>query len=1086
MTLTLQELEKIDQHWAVQAIPEKTRIAVFEAADKRLVKSSLDQVLQNFELPEISDQEIEKLATAYEIAAIEGLSAVLHSSKGEENEALIRQAQAGAHKAFGLYRVLPIVTSDDYRIFQVLHLAGLAYCGERWTDLKRWFGDSPLAIEVPSVADVQWDKRLLYRLFDCWIRLLRKECWDDLNQISEIILGLRKDQSSFESRLIEEHIGEESKAIALRLIALYHFAKATEMLAVYMLQGEPVAIDSELDQHFEAALKATKSCRDMQLEMVLNWLHLASRKMAESSFWWVAHAVNSKVTHFVNQVTKRQGMFELLPPQRAALQEQGLLDQASRAVVINLPTSGGKTQLSQFRMLQALNQFDQDNGWVAYVAPTRALVAQITRRLRADFEPLNIHVEQLSGAIEVDAIEESLLSEQRAFQVLVTTPEKLQFVMRNKKIDRPLALVVMDEAHNIEDEQRGLRIELLLATIKQESPKANFLLMMPFVPNPEDLAQWLAADRGRTISLGTTAWQPNERLVGMFSVTPFDPKRDEKKGDWHLKFETLTTTQRTIHLHGIHEVDGVRPLSALTFSKIQGSLSAQAVAMAKSFSSRGTSSRGTSIAIAQKIPDVWSIARKVSAELSPLDPIPGDVAIVQRFLATEVGKDFELIEMLSKGVVVHHAGLPAEVLALIEWLTESGHVRVMCATTTIAQGLNFPVSSVFLATTKYPYGIPMSHRAFWNLAGRTGRLGQGSVGVVGIAAGNDPNSVQQYVSNATGELISRLEKLLDELYEAGTLNNLSTLIMQDQWADFRSYIAHLWNEKRNLDVVISEAELKLRNTLGFGSLRSKNDTPSLQKAEALLEATRGYVRDLAKYPENATLADETGFSPEGVRTALLEMGNLENSLTSENWNPSSLFGEGGDSTLPELMGIMMKVPQLKSSLKELIGDGLGYRKLADITQAWVSGKSLAEIADSFFDGADFTAKISKACKAVYRDLTNNAAWGLSALSKMPISGLDFENMSEEEKRKLNNLPAMIYHGVKTEEAVLMRMSSVPRSIAEATGSDFKNSYSDHLTPNAAIKYLKSLQASDWERLKPPSATMTGDDYKKVWEKLSGL
>lgn len=62
-------------------------------------------------------------------------------------------------------------------------------------------------------------------------------------------------------------------------------------------------------------------------------------------------------------------MFELLPPQRVALQEQGLLDQASRAVIVELPTSGGKTTLAQFRMLQALNQFDAEKRWVAYVAP---------------------------------------------------------------------------------------------------------------------------------------------------------------------------------------------------------------------------------------------------------------------------------------------------------------------------------------------------------------------------------------------------------------------------------------------------------------------------------------------------------------------------------------------------------------------------------------------------------------------------------------------------------------------------------------------------------------------------------------------
>ena len=79
-------------------------------------------------------------------------------------------------------------------------------------------------------------------------------------------------------------------------------------------------------------------------------------------------------------------MFELLPPQRAALLEQGLLDQAKTAIVIDLPTSGGKTLLAQFRILQALNQFEADKGWIAYVAPTRALSAQLTRRLRQDFE----------------------------------------------------------------------------------------------------------------------------------------------------------------------------------------------------------------------------------------------------------------------------------------------------------------------------------------------------------------------------------------------------------------------------------------------------------------------------------------------------------------------------------------------------------------------------------------------------------------------------------------------------------------------------------------------------------------------------
>src|SRR5690554_443928 len=210
-------------------------------------------------------------------------------------------------------------------------------------------------------------------------------------------------------------------------------------------------------------------------------------------------------------------------------------------------------------MLQALNQFDQDDGWVAYVAPTRALVSQITRRLREDFGPLGIQVESLTGAVEVDAFEEELLGEARAFQVLVATPEKLQLVMRNKKVKRPLALVVMDEAHNIEDDSRGLRIELLLASIKRDCKTAIFLLLMPYVEKAETLARWLADDvsAGKTISLSTTPWKPNERIVGIYYTEPDESVR----AGWRLKYRTLVTSPKTICLDGDHYVGEVRPLN---------------------------------------------------------------------------------------------------------------------------------------------------------------------------------------------------------------------------------------------------------------------------------------------------------------------------------------------------------------------------------------------------------------------------------------------------------------------------------------------------------------------------------------------
>ena len=1082
MNVTKASLNNVDKHWAVQAFGESQKKKGLELANKFLVDKALGtQIHFQFDFQDTDKDLLDRLAMAYEIAAIEGLGDFMNPTSGTQEQR--KQCASGAYRAFELRRLLSPPDTDEQRVLHILHLSALAYCGDRWSDLCRWYNENDHFIQIPSIAGVDWHYRLLYRLFECWVRLFRKKRWDDLDRISEIITELRQDQNTYESEVLNGSSNAGDRVMALRLIALYHWAKGTELLAKYMLQGEPVGIAALLDKHFESAINAATAGADAQLEVLMRWLHASARQMVSGSVWWVAKRINSRVRKFVSEITKQQALFELLPPQRAAIQEQGLLDQAATAVVVDMPTSGGKTLLAQFRILQALNQFDHDEfgkGWVAYVAPTRALTAQITRRLRRDFEPIGVKVEQLTGAVEIDAFEEDLLvksDNESAFDVLVATPEKLQLVIRNKKVTRPLALVVMDEAHNIEDESRGLRIELLLATIKGECESANFLLLMPFVEKPETLARWLAQDinAGRAISFGTTPWKPNERIVGIFKAEA----NDSVQAGWQLKYQTLTTTPKTIHLIGNHDVGDVNPLN-VPKCKVIGSGKQKGQTFQTAAMAQILSERGTSIAVANNTDWVWKMARKVSEKFEPMAPISEEIKLVQNFLKTEISENFELIEMLSRGVGVHHAGLSDEVRTLIECLAEKGKLKVLCATTTIAQGINFPVSSVFLASNKYPYGKEMSPREFWNLAGRAGRMNHDSVGVVGLAAGNNPEKITEYVSRATGELVSRLVRLLDELDDA-KLDNLELVIQEKQWEDFRCYVAHLWNEKKNLDAVLADTEQLLRNTFGYGLLKRKKSDH--KKADKLLEATKSYARKLSEHPERAELADMTGFSPEGIGRALAGMNNLERKLTLDDWKPDSLFGQ--QSGMADLYGVMLRIPQLKNNLEEITKRGLENKQIAEITQAWVNGTSIEDIARDFFKGGrNQTKAITAACKAIYKTLVNSGTWGISALSR--LSSINFESLSNYEKRQINMIPAMIYHGVNTEEGVLMRMNAVPRSIAEQAGKELRKSVEQKsIAVHEARAFLKQMDQSVWNRIRPQNAYLSGTEYKIIWKILSG-
>jgi hypothetical protein len=304
--ITDHDLETVNEHWAIQAIREEERRRAEDVRKVRLVRVAVgDQISVEFDEVENDERLLERYALAYELVIMEGIDSVFFPTS--DNIHHQRKSRASAFLAYEFVRVQKIPDEITDRIYHILRLIGLAYCGDRWTDIRRWVKEHPNETTVPEVREDEfWDRRLLYRLYQCWLRLVRKSGWDDLDQVRELIMHLREDQLVYESSYLEGQ-QTESRYKAFRLVALYHWAKATEVLATYMLQGGPDSIAEELNSHYEAAREAASKTGDFPLEMILRWLHVASRQMMQGSLWWVAQTVNARVTRFVTAASSYTG-----------------------------------------------------------------------------------------------------------------------------------------------------------------------------------------------------------------------------------------------------------------------------------------------------------------------------------------------------------------------------------------------------------------------------------------------------------------------------------------------------------------------------------------------------------------------------------------------------------------------------------------------------------------------------------------------------------------------------------------------------------------------------------------------------------
>ena len=1001
-----------------------------------------------------------------------------------DDEERVDELRAVAAETFQIARTLAWPEEPIAAAQWLVRMGCIAVLGDRSADFRRIVTECELPALAPDSAD--WGVRVWSSVLHVWLRLLRKKGWGDLDAVQEQIVAIREAQRAIEPAFLKEAEARKDVRPAWELMAQYHLAKAAEILGAYVGQGSVGGhydIRQQLEAQFDRAIGASARGQLVEQETLSRLLARAARVMVDNSIWTVTRAVNSRVTRFVQSLTARdreRPIFEMLPPQRRTLREEGLLGSGHRSVVVSLPTSSGKTFIAEFRILQALNQFDQENGWIAYLAPTRALVNQLTTRLRHDFSYLGIVVEKVSPALEVDGLEAGMLTEAdraQQFRILVTTPEKLDLMLRvgwEGEIGRPLTLVIVDEAHGLASANRGLKLELLLATINRECRYAQFLLLTPFIRNGAEIARWLSPDSNKSIDIGVD-WTPNDRVVAIARVN-----QGNRRGEFSLSLHTRHTTHNTLDIPEQIGIGEPRPLG-LAWSAVKNSPGKIAATTAQILQKRGTV-----IVLADTPLATWRIADAFKIEENKRTLQGDDLGHVQRFLIDEMGGDFPLARLLEYGVGVHHAGMSEDTRSLVEWLTENDHLGVLVATTTIAQGVNFPVSGVVFASHQYrlrrwPWRMDMPPEDFWNIAGRAGRVDQGDLGVVALAAKDDAKQqvLEQFIDASVGELNSTLIEMVQTAANAGSLLQLESLSYQPGWSAFVQYLAHTYRQIGNHEQFAAQVEQVLRGTLGFQSLRKSHKG----WADSLVQGVYAYAERIKGKP--LSLVDATGFSWESVNATLVRLG--QEKLPNDVWSPELFAGRRDD--LRRMMGLLLQVPELQDSLKDVTGgrspDG---DKLARIICAWVQGRPLIEMATDYFSqpgeeesneaATDPVTAMTKCCQSVFGRLTQTASWGLSALQSLTLRNA-FDELSPDEQRSLRNLPARVYYGVNSDEAVALRLLGVPRTAAPALAMGLAVKADEPL--HQVRGRLRAADVSEWTK----AMGERGVSYHRVWSIMEG-
>ena len=429
-------------------------------------------------------------------------------------------------------------------------------------------------------------------------------------------------------------------------------------------------------------------------------------------------------------------------------------------IIISAPTGSGKTVLFELAIAKILfnitsksdnrneiNSFHK-NYKIIYLAPIKTLCQQKYKEWNEKFSPFSLTILELTGDSDVHDIDQY-----ESAHIIITTPEKWDSLTRRwrdkSSLVLDIALILIDEVHLLNTEERGATLEAVISRMKiisksEELPKdcparrLRIIAVSATIPNMVDIAEWLGISHNNMKHFG----QEYRSIKLEKHVLGYNMAKNEFQFERNLNYRLVEI---------VRKYSSGKP--TLIFCQTQ---------------------KGTVSACEQIVKDLTT-HELLKDELH----LQGLIHVSQQV------KDKNLMQFIAHGIGFHNASMTLEDRKLVEDLFIGGKIMIICTTSTLAMGVNLPARLVIIKSTLCYRGAGIGYTEYSPLEieqmmGRAGRPQFDTQGVVVIMTEKSKVSVYQAHVMGKEELESHLFEQITEHINAEisllTIKSVETLV----------------------------------------------------------------------------------------------------------------------------------------------------------------------------------------------------------------------------------------------------------------------------------------------------------------------